>query len=171
MVIRYFNRGVISLIMISLLFLTTSCASLFGRASMLSIATEPENAQIIIQSTTNLAEKMIKKSPCTVYLNKGSDYIVTVKLKGYTSEEIPIRRTISGWFWGNLLLGGIIGMIVDGTTGNMYEHTPTVIGFDLEKETSALPDSFEVRFPVSLILEDGSRKIQDVPIRFYRDKV
>jgi len=112
-------------------------------------------------------ERITKTSPCTVYLNKATDYSMKINLSGYESEEIPIRRTVTGWFWGNLLLGGVIGMVVDYSTSNMYEHNPTVINLDLTKLAS-LPDTIAIEYPVKLLMADGSSVIKNLPITFHK---
>lgn len=52
---------------------------------------------------------------------KSESYTVTFQKDGYTQTTIPLKSTVSGWYWGNLLFGGLIGMlIVDPLTGAMY---------------------------------------------------
>ena len=44
---------------------------------------------------------------------------------GYKTSEVRIHSTINGWYFGNLLLGGVIGMVVvDPLTGAMYTLSP-----------------------------------------------
>jgi hypothetical protein len=50
------------------------------------------------------------------------------ELPGYSQAEIKLDSSVSGWYFGNLLLGGLIGMlIVDPLTGAMYNLTPEKI--------------------------------------------
>jgi uncharacterized protein YceK len=52
---------------------------------------------------------------------KSQSYTVTFQKEGYTETTVPLKSTVSGWYWGNLLIGGLIGMlIVDPLTGAMY---------------------------------------------------
>ena len=154
-------------VFLALVVFTTGCASIFNaHPSLLTIMTNPSNAKITITGLQNM-EKLTKYSPCSVYLNKGSDYIVRIEIAGYQSEEIPIRRGISGWFWGNILLGGIIGMAIDYGTSNMYAHTPTIINSDLTKGSS-LPNTIAIEYPVTLLMEDGTKTVKNLPVTFHK---
>jgi hypothetical protein len=49
-------------------------------------------------------------------------------MPGYDSAEVNLDSSVSGWYFGNLLFGGVIGMlIVDPLTGAMYNLTPEKI--------------------------------------------
>lgn len=55
-----------------------------------------------------------------------------------------IQRSTSGWVWGNILFGGLIGLVVDASTGGMYKLTPEQITAELEEsgaEVRVLDDS------------------------------
>ncbi|MFG0400611.1 hypothetical protein ACF8D8_17535, partial [Pseudomonas sp. zjy_11] len=62
------------------------------------------------------------------------------KKDGYPDKTIELDSSLSGWYWGNILLGGLIGMlIVDPLTGAMYK-LPEFASADMGKplaDTSA----------------------------------
>jgi hypothetical protein len=37
---------------------------------------------------------------------------------------MQLHRGTSGWVWGNIVFGGLIGLVVDASTGAMYKLTP-----------------------------------------------
>ena len=45
---------------------------------------------------------------------------------------------MSGWVWGNILFGGIIGLIVDASTGAMYKLTPEQVEASLKANPKAI---------------------------------
>lgn len=52
---------------------------------------------------------------------KSQSYTVTFQKEGYTETTVPLKSSVSGWYWGNLLFGGLVGMlIVDPLTGAMF---------------------------------------------------
>lgn len=58
---------------------------------------------------------------------KSESYTLTFKKDGYVTKEQTLRSSIDGWYYGNILLGGVIGMlIVDPATGAMYKLPPRV---------------------------------------------
>ncbi|WP_338477514.1 hypothetical protein VRB67_13020 [Pseudomonas trivialis] len=86
----------------------------------------PTNANYVIKDS---AGSVVLKgvTPGTAILEtsrgyfKSQSYSVTFQKEGYTETTVPLKSTVSGWYWGNLLIGGLIGMlVVDPLTGAMY---------------------------------------------------
>ncbi|OHD13072.1 MAG: hypothetical protein A2Y41_03910 [Spirochaetes bacterium GWB1_36_13] len=48
----------------------------------------------------------------------------TLKKDGYTPQTVQLNSSISGWFWGNILIGGFFGSSTDYSTGGMYQYSP-----------------------------------------------
>ncbi|AXO88710.1 hypothetical protein DZC75_12155 [Pseudomonas parafulva] len=69
----------------------------------------------------------------TAYLLAGRNEILTTfRREGFADHRVELDSTISGWYWGNILLGGVIGMlIVDPLTGAMYK-LPQDVTVELE---------------------------------------
>ena len=59
---------------------------------------------------------------------KSQTYRLVFEMPGYSRAEMNLDSKVSGWYFGNLLFGGLIGMlIVDPLTGAMYNLTPEKI--------------------------------------------
>ena len=53
---------------------------------------------------------------------KGEAYTITFKKEGYADTNATLETSMSGWYWGNIVFGGLIGMlVVDPMTGAMYK--------------------------------------------------
>jgi hypothetical protein len=63
---------------------------------------------------------------------------VRLELDGYQPVEIALRRKVSGWVWGNIIFGGLIGLAVDAGTGGMYKLTPEQITTTLAANVGTL---------------------------------
>jgi hypothetical protein len=110
-----------------------ACATIFnGQTQAVSIQSAPEGAML---SVTNRAGEKIHSGPAPVVLTlkrgagyfKSETYTVTFSKDGFASKELVISASMSGWYIGNLLLGGVIGMLaVDPVTGGMYVFPDTV---------------------------------------------
>jgi hypothetical protein len=50
---------------------------------------------------------------------------------GYEDTYYTIDKHISGWVWGNILIGGIIGLVIDDMTGGAYKLVPTEVNVTL----------------------------------------
>jgi len=56
---------------------------------------------------------------------KAQSYRLVFEMKGHATAEAKIDSSLSGWYFGNLLFGGLVGMIiVDPLTGAMYNLEP-----------------------------------------------
>ncbi len=77
---------------------------------------------------------------------------MNINLDGYTPYEITLHRNISGWFLGNILLGGIIGIAVDAVTGAIYTFSPKNIYGDLNAASTSSKKT-EKELYVTVVLE------------------
>jgi hypothetical protein len=72
---------------------------------------------------------------------KKAEYTVKYTKEGYLTKEITISADINGWYFGNIVFGGLIGfLIVDPATGAMYKLDNTSLNETLapaEKTTGA----------------------------------
>ncbi len=155
------------LLSISLL-LVAGCASIMaGSPSTLTVNSVPKDVTVTIMGGGTTT---VQHTPCSIILNKQNDYTVTLEYQGYRSEQIVIQRTINGWVWGNILFGGIIGLAVDGITGNMWDHNIHAINRELVKaqQTGILPDKVTVDYPIYLIQENGQQVVQYLPVTFFK---
>lgn len=120
--------------------LFSSCASIFTKTSYpVTINSNPEGAQISIVNKSGTAVYQ-GKTPATAVLkssNKymsGERYTITISKQGYQDQVVYIDSKIEGWYWGNILLGGLVGMlVVDPLTGAMYKLDTSVVDVTLDK--------------------------------------
>jgi hypothetical protein len=56
-------------------------------------------------------------TPATLELARSQNHTFLFKKDGYQDDSFSITSSTSGWVWGNVLLGGIIGGVVDLATG------------------------------------------------------
>lgn len=121
------------------------CASIVSKSEYpVVVSSEPEGADIrIVNSDKNTV--FTGKTPTTVVLKaragffQGEDYVVTFQKEGFSQFNAQIKRGLDGWYIGNIIFGGLIGMlIVDPATGAMW--TLENLHVDLNPQTSsALP--------------------------------
>jgi hypothetical protein len=62
-------------------------------------------------------------------------------MPGYKTHTVTLESNVSGWYVGNILFGGLIGMlIVDPITGAMYTLSPQNVDGALEKTATSSAD-------------------------------
>lgn len=80
-------------------------------------------------------------TPCTLRMPRKDAFTVTVSLEGYTTETRSVTSGVSGGggtaMAGNILVGGLIGMGVDATSGAMNDLTPNPLVVTLQPESRA----------------------------------
>lgn len=126
-------------------FFAGGCASIVHSGNRtLTINSEPSGAKASIRKADGEGI-VVQTTPCTVSLDpkkgyfKGQTYILKLELAGYKTAEVELRPSLSGWYFGNILVGGLIGMvIVDPITGSMWNIEPNKIQQKLSQEQASL---------------------------------
>lgn len=98
------------------------------------------------------------RTPAAMLLKSGSgffgkeSYIVTISQQGYETKKVNIECNLNGWYFGNLLIGGVIGMlIVDPATGAMYRLSSEGITETLEKQSSSASNNKQPELKIVMI--------------------
>ena len=105
----------------------SSCASIVSRTKWpLAVDSKPEGIHVSITNKSG-KEVFAGKTPVVTTLKSGSSffgkesYTVALTYNGTETRKINVECKLNGWYFGNLLIGGLIGMlIVDPATGAMY---------------------------------------------------
>ena len=129
-------------IMMASVFLFSSCASIVSKSTYpLSINSSPSNAKVSITDKKG-KEIYLGNTPATVKLKAGAgffskaEYQVKFSSPGYDDKIVPITFKLDGWYFGNLLLGGVLGMlIIDPATGAMWKIETEFLNETLSKST------------------------------------
>ena len=88
------------------------CATVInGTSQDMQVASEPSGAAV---SFTGGVEC---KAPCELSLKRKDDYRADFVLDGYKSEYVYVQSRTGGAAAGNILLGGLIGGVVDASNG------------------------------------------------------
>ena len=131
--------------LIGVSFFAGGCASIVHNGNRtIAINSQPPGAKASI-SKTHGEVVTVQTTPCTVSLDpkggyfKGQSYTLKLELDGYQTTQIELKPSLSGWYFANLLFGGLIGMLaVDPATGAMWNIEPDKIEQPLSTSQSAL---------------------------------
>ncbi|MBY0307347.1 MAG: SHOCT domain-containing protein [Phycisphaerales bacterium] len=63
-------------------------------------------------------------TPTNIELRRRDDTVISFQKDGYQTQSSVVTSCVSGWFAGNILLGGIIGGAVDLASGAAYRLVP-----------------------------------------------
>ena len=136
-----FNKEFISIFILACFVLVfTECASIFkGSKQKFPVISNPSNATVIIKNKDG--NDIFKcETPCEVTLKKNDlrKGSIIISKDGYETVTLPLGEKIEGWCWGNILLGGIIGWLIDVGTGSWKKADVEKINLDLNKSVSKL---------------------------------
>ncbi|WP_434134351.1 hypothetical protein [Pseudomonas luteola] len=123
----------------------SGCASIVGDTQYpVRVSSAPAGASFeIIDKAGHVVHS--GNTPSTVTLKSGRGYFKgeTYTLKfhnpGYADKTVTLDSSLSGWYWGNILIGGLIGMlIVDPVTGAMFK-LPEDVSADMGQPVAQIP--------------------------------
>ncbi|MEC5395311.1 PEGA domain-containing protein [Bergeyella sp. RCAD1439] len=139
---------------LAVVFTTTSCATIVsGSRQTVKFASTPSEATVFID------EVEVGKTPYETKLERKREYQVMIKLDGYKSYETRITKKFNAWYLGNIVFGGIIGLIVDPVTGAIYSLTPKELDAKLEQGMAFNTSKNGVYIAVSLEVDENWKKV------------
>jgi hypothetical protein len=111
----------------------TGCASVIGsKMQPVSVQTVHDGKDVAgaACTLTNDAGKWFVMSPGSVTVNKSTgDMTVECKKEGNLAGQEMLVSKANGSVWGNLILGGGIGYIVDRNTGAGFDYQTSITVF------------------------------------------
>ena len=128
---------------ISSILLLTGCASIVSKSSWpININSSPSEAKISIKDKKGV-EIYTGSTPATLKLKSGSGffskarYQVTFEKVGYEKKVVPVEFKLNGWYFGNIIFGGPLGLlIIDPATGAMFKLETEFLNETLTKSVA-----------------------------------
>ena len=115
---------------------TVGCASIMhGTTQTVGISSSPSGAAVSVDN------KQMGKIPLFADLKRGEEHIVTIEMPGYEKSQLTLTKSVSGWVWGNIVFGGIIGLAVDAIDGGLYNLSPEQLNTTMSKDGSNVSSS------------------------------
>jgi hypothetical protein len=110
--------------------LLPACATVTrGTSQKFNIETTPTAAEVSLSTGQQCV------SPCQLKLKRKPGFTATVKKEGYQTQTVKVDSKLGGGGAvagaGNIILGGVIGGIVDGSNGSMNNLTPNPLKITL----------------------------------------
>ena len=129
------SHRIISLVLVGGLL---GCATIMNRGGKqwVTVTSTPIGATATIDGMNTL------QTPGQIKLKKNRDHTVVFELAGHEKAQVLIEHDMSNWVWGNLLIGGLIGLAIDFGSGGAYKLEPEVINVTLKplpQPTAAQP--------------------------------
>src|SRR5437870_2372832 len=88
------------------------CATVMnGTTQDIGMTSRPPGAAVTVDAEPK------GQTPVVTSLSRRSSHTVKVELEGYHPVEGTIMRHTNGWVWGNIAIGGLVGLSVDLLSG------------------------------------------------------
>jgi hypothetical protein len=131
--------------------LTSGCATIVkGGSQGVTVKTDPPGANCDL-SRKGQSVGVVNPTPGTVQLGKSATALdVICRKPGYLDASTKLSSSVQGWTFGNVLLGGFVGILVDAGSGALHEYQPEI-------SVKLLPESF------------GSEESRDAYFNSWRD--
>ncbi len=110
------------------------CATVaHGRYQQVPVNSTPPGAAVTVDCGNGVQNGGV--TPVTVNLKRNADKCdVVLSHEGYEDASATFAKSISGWIWGNLAIGGIPGWIIDAADGAMYNRLPESVQVNMTKK-------------------------------------
>lgn len=97
--------------------LNSCCCFINGQKQDVNVQTNVPDAQVFIDGM------IYGTAPGIIALERDESYNLEVRKEGYHPHRQKIDSHFSGWFAGNFLIGGLVGMIIDLSTGSCWSFS------------------------------------------------
>lgn len=145
-------KNLILLLIVAVCF--SSCATIInGSSQSITFSSEPSNATIYDNNV------VLGRTPLSAKLKRKDKHYITIELDGYMPYEILLDRKFNAWYLGNILLGGIIGLVVDPITGAMYKLTPEQVYAEFHNGMAFKQEKDNIYLAVTLTKNDAWEEI------------
>ncbi|UCB51886.1 MAG: PEGA domain-containing protein [Candidatus Zixiibacteriota bacterium] len=157
-------RSVLSVVLVvGLLSTFLTCATIMhGTKQDVSISSSPDQAEVEVMTAGGVVV-FTGNTPVTTKLQRKHEYDVFINLAGYQEAKVHISKEFDSIYLGNILCGGIIGMIIDAANGAMNKLEPDVISVTLV--TALLDEQTRETYAVFRALDsDGQLRTLVIPL-------
>jgi hypothetical protein len=95
-----------------------SCATIVARGpDRVPIDSDPPGAHVVLNG------RQVGVTPMAAVVDRDQGAEIRIELAGYQPLTVSVDKVFNGWFVGNIVFGGLIGMIVDIATGNVTKYS------------------------------------------------
>lgn len=108
--------------------LTIGCASIMsGTNQNVSVQSKPDGAKATFYNRKGEAVSS-QQTPFMISLKRFEKYKLKIEKEQYEPLEVQLKKGLNGWYVGNVIFGGIIGLlIIDPGTGAMWSYQDPII--------------------------------------------
>ncbi len=143
------KRRLTGVLVAAIAIVVVGCATIMhGTNQKIGISSTPTGASVSVDN------KPLGVTPVFANLKRGDEHIVTIEMEGYEKTSLTITKSVSGWVWGNIAFGGLIGLAVDAITGSLYNLSPEQLSAQLQRTGGAVSSVTDGLYIVAVLVPD-----------------
>lgn len=121
---KKFSSLIAALFIVSLV----GCSTVMnGTSQMVSINADVSEADVMVNGVS------VGKTPFSGKIKRSNKTEIKVSKTGYETVVITPETSLPVAFWGNIIIGGLLGSTTDGVSGAVYEYKPNTFYVNLKK--------------------------------------
>jgi hypothetical protein len=165
MKLNFYKQGMTFVLAASFLILS-GCAYFMSKSIYpISVNSTPTGAKITVKDNKGInvysgnTPANFKLKASAGFFSKAS-YTVTFEMDGYDKRTVPVKFKLDGWYFGNIIFGGPLGiLIIDPATGAMWKLDTEFISETLSKTTLSIDEPSLMVFRYNEIPESWKDKL------------
>lgn len=121
-------RALLTTFLLALGSIVSGCATIvhLGGNEELNVSSEPAGAKVVIDGT----ERGV--TPLATKVERKKDHAVVLTKEGFEENQSRVESHLSWWVAGNVILGGLVGILVDVLSGGGYTIEPDAVAVTLK---------------------------------------
>mgnify|MGYP003403367321 FL=1 len=121
-------RAILTTFLLALSSVVSGCATIvhLGGNEELNVSSEPAGAKVVIDGT----ERGV--TPLATKVERKKDHAVVLTKEGFEENQSRVESHLSWWVAGNVILGGLVGILVDVLSGGGYTIEPDAVAVTLK---------------------------------------
>ena len=121
-------RAILTTFLLALSSVVSGCATIvhLGGNEELNVSSEPAGAKVVIDGT----ERGV--TPLATKVERKKDHAVVLTKEGFEENQSRVESHLSWWVAGNVILGGLVGILLDVLSGGGYTIEPDAVAVTLK---------------------------------------
>lgn len=125
-----YKKSTLTLTLITIITLS-GCASVTGsKYQSLSVETKQKNGDDVSEASCKLNNDKgawYLKTPGTTTVHKSNEALhIKCEIEAFDPGTATVESAAGGAVWGNILIGGGIGWLIDHSSGSAYDYPPVI---------------------------------------------
>lgn len=152
------KRPLVLMLLSGFIMSSAGCATVMtGKYQTIPVTSEPPGVKV----RADTGETIL--TPGNFHLIRNQEHTLVAEYPDYEPQQLRLHNKAQGWVWGNILLGGVIGLIVDCSSGASDELIPKEVHFNFVNPEFTTREAIKIKEKDKKAAEKEKNKSQESP--------